>query len=1525
MANYKDMYKMEQMSDPQELLNNPIEVYLVGEDETDKKKVYKQADERMKAIIKKKTKEAKEAKERERIKKSIRDAINKKQAAPANKTVTANKPATVNKPAPKQTALQTASKPTAPVNKPAVQTAPKPTAPVNKPTAAPKPTATAPPAPAENDINFYWVRHAESVANLYNNKTTDDYLDDAQKGLLAVEINNFLEQDKKDVELMKSGDTPLATEGEGNIQYIFINEENKNEHKNELEDLNKKLNYIHTIKHNNNYLLLYKNNELTGYIYGIKNKVPKLKSVNHMYISNVEIFEKGNKMCKDFVKEYIKTIQSKYDDIEQFFLYVISDFVNNKNSNVANINVSPACLCYIRAFNDYGYDAFVDDIKVDDKICYTDETIKSSNLNGHIITNGITFIKRELPAPSGGVGGKYPLVDKVYEFINKKVEEAKKVEDSYTDYELVCKDKSDKCLDQLKADESLQTDEEKASKFYALWLQNFNPSNFLFQPTLTQCGIVQASILGKQFTDKAGKLNKVNPDITLTSATVRTMMTAYLTLLYAGDTIKDKTIYVVPYLNEEENDAQKVFYKNKDLHDFCNYGIDPDKIAAVCETITNWFTKPERKIYDAEGKKLIVINKDEQIKFDYSLYKKNDSGDDIRAQSLDSFFTNVFDKQENLKTKKNVLVFSHYKVLVKIWEQLFQTQSDINKKVNDFKTGGKNTAVFQTKYTLDGGVEKLKPIYGDTVPVPAPEKDDLTPYGCLYFPTSIRENYKENNDKILQMDITQTEGQAGVEGQTGVEGQAQQTVEPLVSLQPGSLRGDIAWITHGDGSPPPIVPSENVLSKNVLSPETFDEPVFVVPEPTLNYKTNDEHFIVNKQITEISPEFNPPQETGVTYTFVSAPDLPVGLKIANETGIISGTPTVVTEETSYKITATNTATNAAVTFEFKCEVKEVSNKPYLEYSAGKITLVQGDEFPELTLVTENFQNFTIEPALPAGINLDEKTGQITGKTTVIQPETPYTISAAHKDAPTDQQKTTLLIEVTELKPTESVPVPVVPEPAVPVVSVPVVSVPVEPAVPVPAVPVVSVVATENMYAISNNSLEFKQGKEIDDIKPSDNFGTDYKIINYKKVDKSNLTDVEALQRFDKLPLGLKLDAKTGVISGTIDTEADAKTYKMKIQRQNKKSTKVENQEFEIKIYPVIQTKGFKLNKVDECINLKNFLLSLYKPPENKILPENDDLQNDKFKDDKFKDLTKELNVNKKIDINNYTSYKPKNPNLYYDKLSNTDKKAFIEKVINKSLKEVIDLKLNPGSDKKIKNFYNKQLEDFLRKNLRFFVNGQIQLPFGCWEGFTPLISGGGKKKYTRHKRPSPITQRKKTKNNMKKSKNKKHTKKRLPKKIKKYTRRYKKQRGGKPASQDKQIEFIGQDLHFQITKEFNDKCAENNKNGAPIPEVPNKEEIKEKIKKILSKYHSIEDLERIQSQYSEQHIEDGDLENKSNAAKILYRLSSALIDIIGEKKAEKAARAAARADKSSENTETNVVQYDEDEEEDEEEEDEDEE
>lgn len=116
-------------------------------------------------------------------------------------------------------------------------------------------------------------------------------------------------------------------------------------------------------------------------------------------------------------------------------------------------------------------------------------------------------------------------------------------------------------------------------------------SSWIFTPTLSYVGTQQAIQLGReeQFIRIVDETN-----IIITSATIRTIMTALLSLNHPHFIDKQIKIIVVPFINEHENVAGEFDLDN------ANRGIAPDKILDIVEHIKKWLNINENIIIDVE-------------------------------------------------------------------------------------------------------------------------------------------------------------------------------------------------------------------------------------------------------------------------------------------------------------------------------------------------------------------------------------------------------------------------------------------------------------------------------------------------------------------------------------------------------------------------------------------------------------------------------------------------------------------------------------------------------------------------------------------------------------------------------------------------------------------------------------------------------------------------------------------------------------------------------------------------------------
>ena len=137
-----------------------------------------------------------------------------------------------------------------------------------------------------------------------------------------------------------------------------------------------------------------------------------------------------------------------------------------------------------------------------------------------------------------------------------------------------------------------------------------------------------------------------------------------------------------------------------------------------------------------------------------------------------------------------------------------------------------------------------------------------------------------------------------------------------------------------------------------------------------------------------------PTMTATATSFSISGTLPDGLTFDTATGIISGTPTIISPETSYTVTAMNTG--GSTTFDVVISV--ISGSPSaLSYTTPNVFTV-GTAITSLTpTVTGAVLSYSIVPALPDGLSFDTATGIISGTPTAASENTAYIVSAANSN------------------------------------------------------------------------------------------------------------------------------------------------------------------------------------------------------------------------------------------------------------------------------------------------------------------------------------------------------------------------------------------------------------------------------------------------------------------------------------------------------------------------------------------------
>ena len=140
---------------------------------------------------------------------------------------------------------------------------------------------------------------------------------------------------------------------------------------------------------------------------------------------------------------------------------------------------------------------------------------------------------------------------------------------------------------------------------------------------------------------------------------------------------------------------------------------------------------------------------------------------------------------------------------------------------------------------------------------------------------------------------------------------------------------------------------------------------------------------------------NSPTSSGGTVTsYRVSPTLPAGLNLSATTGIVSGTPTAVTAQAIYTVTASDSAGSATASLTIT-----VNDQPpsALSYSTPTAIYTEG-----IQITPDNPTNtggkvisYSVSPTLPAGLSLDTVTGIVSGDPTAVTAAAQYKVMATN--------------------------------------------------------------------------------------------------------------------------------------------------------------------------------------------------------------------------------------------------------------------------------------------------------------------------------------------------------------------------------------------------------------------------------------------------------------------------------------------------------------------------------------------------
>jgi hypothetical protein len=146
--------------------------------------------------------------------------------------------------------------------------------------------------------------------------------------------------------------------------------------------------------------------------------------------------------------------------------------------------------------------------------------------------------------------------------------------------------------------------------------------------------------------------------------------------------------------------------------------------------------------------------------------------------------------------------------------------------------------------------------------------------------------------------------------------------------------------------------------------------------------------------TKAITALNPVSTGGLVVSYAISPALPTGLSMSTTTGVISGTPTVVSAAANYTITATNTGGSSTAVVNIT--VLSSTAAPIISYASPQ-TYNRGTAITALNPVSTGgaVTSYAVSPALPSGLVMSTTTGQIFGTPTAVTTAANYTVTATN--------------------------------------------------------------------------------------------------------------------------------------------------------------------------------------------------------------------------------------------------------------------------------------------------------------------------------------------------------------------------------------------------------------------------------------------------------------------------------------------------------------------------------------------------
>ena len=141
---------------------------------------------------------------------------------------------------------------------------------------------------------------------------------------------------------------------------------------------------------------------------------------------------------------------------------------------------------------------------------------------------------------------------------------------------------------------------------------------------------------------------------------------------------------------------------------------------------------------------------------------------------------------------------------------------------------------------------------------------------------------------------------------------------------------------------------------------------------------------------------------GAVTSYSISPAAPKGLVFSSTTGLLTGKPEVVAAATIYTITGTNSAGSASKTYTLTVSaVTDTGIYPTCQKVSGTVGVAITPTARYTDVGIANELNFSISPALVAGLTLNTSTGVITGTPTAVTPSTDWVYTVRMDEEDTD--------------------------------------------------------------------------------------------------------------------------------------------------------------------------------------------------------------------------------------------------------------------------------------------------------------------------------------------------------------------------------------------------------------------------------------------------------------------------------------------------------------------------------------------